>query len=64
MEWAEYAINFNLPSHCVRASSTVLLLAEKRKLQPRNVIGQDKLEEKMFSLICEEKHTENMSQRR
>lgn len=46
MEWAEYAISFNLPSHCVRALTTVLLLAEKRKLQPRNVIGQDKLEKK------------------
>lgn len=49
MGWAEFAINFNLPSHCVQALSTVVLLPEKRKLQPRNVIGQDKLE-KNFSV--------------
>lgn len=61
--WAEAAINLNLPSHCVRALSTVLLLPEKGKRQPRNVIGQDKLEKKIFSLICEEKHTESPSQR-
>lgn len=44
--WAEAAISLSLPSHHAQALRTVLLLPEKRKRQPRNVIGQDKPEKK------------------
>lgn len=48
--WAEAAISLSLPSHRAQALHTVLLLPEKRKRQPRNVIGQDKPEKKKSSV--------------